>query len=99
MIIKTVKLQPVGYLVNGRVLVAENDNELLNEVKEWLKTNTPEPINTQLELEYIMKEATNNEALSYLNSTDWMLLREMDGGTPMSAEVKALRADARLKII
>jgi len=46
-----------------------------------------------------LAEKESAEALKYLNDTDWMLLRELDGGTAMSLEIKALRAAARLKVL
>ena len=46
-----------------------------------------------------LQRESNEESRAYLSSTDWMLLRELDGGTAMTAEVKQLRADARLSII
>ena len=46
----------------------------------------------------IEQEKTNQEALAYLASTDWMVIRELDSGEPCPAEVKALRAAARLKV-
>lgn len=46
-----------------------------------------------------LAEKESADALKYLNDTDWMLLRELDGGTAMTLEVKALRAAARLKVI
>lgn len=41
----------------------------------------------------------NAEALEYLASTDWMVLREADGGQAMSAEVRAERAAARARVV
>jgi hypothetical protein len=38
------------------------------------------------------------EAREYLISTDWTSLRGSEGGTPMSQEIKQLRADARVVI-
>ena len=35
------------------------------------------------------------QAMNYLNGTDYQRLREADGGEPMSDEVKAKRATAR----
>ena len=35
------------------------------------------------------------QAMNYLNDTDYQRLREADGGEPMSDEVKAKRATAR----
>ena len=39
-----------------------------------------------------------HEARAYLNSTDYQRLRELDGGEPMSAEVKAKRIEYRALI-
>jgi hypothetical protein len=44
------------------------------------------------------REQANAEALAYLASTDWLIIREMDEGTPCPADVKAKRAEARAKI-
>ena len=54
---------------------------------------------TQEELEAIVNaRETNKEAREYLASTDWFLLRELDGGVAMTSEVKQLRVDARASI-
>jgi len=53
-----------------------------------------EDISAQVEQERI-----NAEALEYLASTDWMVIREIDAGVPCPAEVKAERAAARAKIV
>lgn len=45
------------------------------------------------------QEAINAEALAYLADTDWMVLREADGGQAMPAEIKAERAAARARIV
>lgn len=47
----------------------------------------------------VAQEAINAEALAYLASTDWLVIREVDAGTPCPAEIKALRAEARSKIV
>lgn len=39
-----------------------------------------------------------HEARAYLNSTDYQRLRELDGGDPMSAEVKEKRVACRALI-
>lgn len=46
-----------------------------------------------------VKNNTNNMAKSYLNETDWYLIRELDGGTAMTSTMKQLRADARTSVI
>jgi len=53
----------------------------------------------QAELDAETQRKSNLKAKEYLASTDWMLLREMDGGKAMTAEVKLLRADARTKVV
>ena len=41
----------------------------------------------------------NATSLQYLASTDWMVIRAAEGGTPLSLEVKALRQAARDAIV
>lgn len=41
----------------------------------------------------------NTEALAYLTSTDWYIIRELDEGKPCPTEIKAERAAARARII
>jgi len=47
----------------------------------------------------VEQEKTNAEALAYLASTDWMVIREMDCGVVCPADIKAARAAARAKIV
>jgi hypothetical protein len=47
----------------------------------------------------VEQEAINNEALAYLASTDWMIVREVETQVPCPESVKILRAEARLKIV
>jgi hypothetical protein len=53
-----------------------------------------EDISQQLEQERI-----NAEALAFLLSTDWLIIRELDAGIPCPAEVKAARQAAREAIV
>lgn len=53
-----------------------------------------EDISAKLEQEKI-----NAEAQAFLDSTDWMIIRELDNGTPCPAEVRQARAEARAKIV
>lgn len=53
-----------------------------------------EDIGAQLEQERI-----NREALEYLASTDWLIIRELDAGIPCPADVKQARAEARSRIV
>ena len=41
----------------------------------------------------------NEEALKYLEETDWYIIREMDSGIECPGDVKQLRAEARAKVV
>ena len=47
----------------------------------------------------VEQEKINAEALAYLASTDWMIVREVETQVPCPAEIKQLRAEARLKVV
>jgi hypothetical protein len=47
----------------------------------------------------VEQEKINAEALAYLASTDWMVVRFAENGTPYPEEVKAERAAARARIV
>lgn len=47
----------------------------------------------------VAQEKTNAEALAYLASTDWMVIREIDAGIVCPEDVKLARAEARSKIV
>jgi len=74
-------------------------------IVRWDFKNIPQP--TMEELEGLQEsvqakldqDAINKEALAYLLNTDWMVIREIDSGVPCPEEVKALRAEARAKIV
>jgi hypothetical protein len=44
-------------------------------------------------------QVESQEALAYLASTDWYIIRELDSGLPCPPEIKDLRAAARLKVL
>lgn len=47
----------------------------------------------------VEQERINREALEYLASTDWMVLRAADGGKSVPEEIKQARAEARARIV
>lgn len=49
--------------------------------------------------EEVAQAAINSEALAYLASTDFYVVRFMEEGTPYPEEIKLARAEARAKII
>lgn len=57
---------------------------------------TPKPAEMVAKQNQVKLNATS---LQYLASTDWMVIRAAEGGTPLSLEVKALRQAARDAIV
>jgi hypothetical protein len=47
----------------------------------------------------VAQQKINAEALAYLASTDWMVVREVETQVPCPVEIKQLRAEARIKIV
>lgn len=47
----------------------------------------------------VEQERINAEALAYLDSTDWLIIREVDANVPCPADIKQLRAEARTRIV
>jgi hypothetical protein len=47
----------------------------------------------------VAQQKINAEALAYLASTDWMVVREVETQVPCPVEVKQLRAEARLRVV
>lgn len=45
------------------------------------------------------QEAINNEALAYLASTDWMIVRQSETGIPCPQDILTARATARASIV
>ena len=48
-------------------------------------------------LKYNHKQIINSQAASYLQSTDWMVIREADGGTAVPSSISTSRAAVRTK--
>ncbi len=98
-------LEEFDYVVNPAI------DEVVNESGEVVQEAIPAVMVTMVKLkaEYtievlditaqVEQEKTNAEALAYLASTDWLVIREMDAGVPCPAEVKAERAAARARIV
>ena len=61
-------------------------------------TDSSFPASFTVESEDLAPIQAKADAQAYLDSTDWMVVRAMDNGTPMDADVKAKREAARLVI-
>lgn len=53
---------------------------------------------TDITAEALQKQ-TNKEALAYLASTDWYIIRELDSGELCPDNIKTARAQARARIV
>ena len=94
-----VKIQGQGYLLNGTMSVPKADgNREYELIKQWLKDNTPEPEFTAEELAKQELQIKIQEALVYLNNTDWYVTRFTETGKEIPEEVKTKRAEARALI-
>ena len=47
----------------------------------------------------VEQERINAEALAFLASTDWLIIRELDAGIPCPTEIKIARQEARQRIV
>lgn len=47
----------------------------------------------------VYQDKINEEALQFLGSTDWLIIRELETGVVCPEEIKEQRAEARLKVI
>lgn len=97
--IKTVKIQGNGYLLNGTMSVPKSDGNLEYElIKEWLSEgNTPEPEFTEEELAKQESDRQIAESKTYLASTDFYMTvdkyAELDEARKVELTTK--RAEAR----
>ena len=76
----------------------EKDSED-NYYEFYLSTGLPDTVKIDTTNAQLAQDTINQEARDYLASTDWMVLREADDGTAITAEIKQLRADARVAIV
>jgi hypothetical protein len=67
--------------------------------QKWVKLKAEYSIEIEDITAQVAQEAINSEALAYLASTDWLVIREVDAGVPCPADIKVLRAEARAKIV
>lgn len=98
----------INEFLKDKAMLRDTENDSLNivdnQIFSWNFTNIPQPTIEELVSLIPVVEASSNqaainaEALAYLNSTDYLIIREMDCGTPCLPEIKALRAEARAKI-
>ena len=96
--IETVKIQGSGYLLNGTMYVPKADGNIEYElIKEWLKTNEPEPEFTDEEIQKQELQIKINEAKEYLTDTGWYVerLNDPSSGKEVPEDILVKRAEAR----
>ena len=90
----------ISNLTTSVCFQTDPSNRFYADYQLWLSDgNTPEPAETTEEIATREQEETNASAIAYLAETDWYLLRKLDGGVAMTAEMKAERAKRRLEVI
>ena len=87
-----------GYSVDGNISVPlAMGNRHYKMVQEWIaEGNSPEEAYTQQELDLYASQQAVQEALEYLKSTDWQVMREHDTGKVMDVDVRTKRNAARV---
>lgn len=79
----------------------ENPTEWIEQMASVNYWGQPDDYTIEIEdiTDQVEQEHINAEALAYLASTDWMVIREIDAGIPCPVEVKEERAAARSRIV
>jgi hypothetical protein len=67
--------------------------------EEWVKLRAEYTIEIEDISAKLEQERINREALEYLASTDWLIIRELDAGIVCPADVKQARSEARARIV
>ena len=80
-----------GYIVNGSEIFPLNSARI-QEVLDWLKTNSLSPLYTEDEILEKSNKAKVAQAKSYLQSTDYKMLPDYDKEV---TEIRSLRQEAR----
>jgi hypothetical protein len=89
----------------GKMKVTFVDSTILNDEGEFedVKVRTLQKMSRRTSAHVAAVDAEDAkkeemEARKYLADTDWYIIRELDSGEPCPADIKAARAQARLKI-
>jgi hypothetical protein len=81
------------------VLEEETRQDIDGSEQKWVKLKAEYTVEIEDITAQVAQEAINAEALAYLASTDWLVIREVDAGTECPADIKAERAAARARIV
>lgn len=105
---RIVELMPEVPLVPAKPAVYDNGNLIAEAVPEVAAIPAVMQKQVKLKAEYsveieditakLEQDKINAEALAYLASTDWLIVRQMDTGTPCPEEIRLARQAARERI-
>jgi vacuolar-type H+-ATPase subunit I/STV1 len=90
---------PVDVLETEQREVRPAEGEQLAVMQEWVKLRAEYTVEIEDISEQLEQERINREALEYLASTDWLIIREIDAGVACPVEIKQARAEARARIV
>lgn len=85
--------------VTHSVVAGDGESSALVTSQKWVKLKAEYTVEIEDITAQVAQEAINAEALAYLASTDWLIIREVDAGVACPAEIKAERAAARARIV
>lgn len=103
-----IKIAINQYLSDKQHLIdIENDsiNIVDNQIHTFNYRNIAQPTKEELEACYKSamtknnQEAINNEALKFLQDTDYKVIKSIESGIPVDKEITAARAAARASIV
>ena len=80
-------------------IMSPSDEYEIHESSEWPDIKSCDQTEKDNHEQEQATERVNQESLSYLASTDWYVLRQMDSGEVIPEDVKQLRAEARARIV
>ena len=79
-------------------IMLSNSKYEISEDSDWSEIKPCDPATKTAHEQAEAQTAINQEAMAYLKSTDWYVVRAMDSGEAIPSEVKIGRADARAVI-
>jgi len=78
--------------------MAKSDEYEIHESSEWPDIKPCDQAEKDAHEQEQIRDKVNQEALSYLASTDWYVIRQLDSGEVIPEDVKQLRKEARARV-
>ena len=89
-------------ILNGEVwgdfIMSPTDEYEIHESSEWPDIKPCDQAEKDAHEQEQIRDKVNQEALSYLASTDWYVIRQLDSGEVIPEDVKQLRKEARARV-